>query len=907
MRREDLYDVYVEGYTYPVAINLSEADAENVDLAYRVLQNIDDRIALNTRSNPDDSDISESLHNIENDIRNLIRRDEIPSDKKQLFSLVEGRAKGELSKLHDKRREIQIEILSINLALSTVDKIDGEFSILVNSGVVAKIISSCHQRFSNLLDICTTIEFDNLDASQKTFITNILNACDAFFDITITNNITAFKVTDFCETLVQFQTAPILDKALEIIATSTFTEKIGPHYAPPFFRAILIGTMVDPQIANWLSAGEYNTLYGIFKGTSSQHLNQANVAELVKIAQTRTITPQGLALARSILLSKNDSESQRESPILEAILVKAELISKGNLPSSVPMLVALTAFAISSSTEYSEIIKGNMGANRSAATILKALSQFFKVSHAMTPVDAYEYANVSNAEGKTYITWAFPLIVDYIFSNNHNRTAYQDALHTSRMIREDPEILEEISNFAKELRLKNFVISNVSPLDLSFNHSFSRQDVNTYGLDFNDLVDSSCSIAYIDEIKKISERAFNALFPRNIFSFQNPLHCIFDASMRISDRDFNRPSAKTLAFRKLNIPSQYDGFEVFASTRYNPLTLCGGNPRFWNCCFSAFREARSTALASFLTTQTGYLGSFGFGVPNKASDMDNAGDTFCLTFKEYTQVEFANPEDIDPPSESTVEIKYGVQGIDLYLESPHISKLSESLPDVQGLSIYAIGGNERAQNTYEIPDSYIDKSAEALLSAVKLDVIFGNYTLTANNADYFARADAVVNLTVNSLDTGRSIPEAKVSPVNEAYHEAGEEGDPFTLLALGFAIVSEASQYFNHITIDFDNEGDNALITYDFHGDVQFTVSWDVLQYMFALPTANKFIPFNGTVQFNTSAANKKVCIELLTPTWLSSADRKPLLLGSKLYNSTQLKKLRTPKNGAYLGSQKIL
>ena len=69
----------------------------------------------------------------------------------------------------------------------------------------------------------------------------------------------------------------------------------------------------------------------------------------------------------------------------------------------------------------------------------------------------------------------------------------------------------------------------------------------------------------------------------------------------------------------------------------------------------------------------------------------------------------------------------------------------------------------------------------------------------------------------------------------------------------------------------------------------------------------NAFIPFEGCVCFDTSAKNKAVCMELLTPAWFESANDKPLVRGENEYNQADLIEMRTPKHGAFLGKTQIL
>jgi len=127
---------------------------------------------------------------------------------------------------------------------------------------------------------------------------------------------------------------------------------------------------------------------------------------------------------------------------------------------------------------------------------------------------------------------------------------------------------------------------------------------------------------------------------------------------------------------------------------------------------------------------------------------------------------------------------------------------------------------------------------------------------------------------------------------------------------LGSVSVSSASSIFQSMVVSFDNEGDSAVVGYttlDGAEVPQIEVSWDYLRYMFSFPMGNAFVPFEGSVIFDTSPRNESVCLELLTPSWFESANKKPLVRGDESYDQADLIAMRTPQGGAFIGREQIL
>jgi hypothetical protein len=408
------------------------------------------------------------------------------------------------------------------------------------------------------------------------------------------------------------------------------------------------------------------------------------------------------------------------------------------------------------------------------------------------------------------------------------------------------------------------------------------------------------------EAMRVSEYAdeFDILFPEATYTIPCAMHSAFIGAILSPHKNWNDIS--NYKCRKLEHGNpEWPSIEIYQTSQFNPICLVTGHNDLSDCCMYARGAGSGTAFADFFHTPgVSTLFVFDTKAPNKGNMAyyNRKGDVICLgtVFNAKTYVTLKDANLVS----DTRKLQMIEGDTKLYLQ------YNEPVPytvDSQGSikePLSSLDRWERQKNnalSSELKYDYNDVAKNLILSAIGSDPEL-NYLIAG--VDSFDCSDLSSHVT-SSSKMGVSYR------CNDSLYTDGRQSyeDVRTGL-LGSMQVSNASSTFSVMLVSFDNEGDNVVVGYLDHDNnevPQVEVSWDYLRYMFSFPMGNAFVPFEGCVCFDTSAKNKAVCMELLTPAWFASADEKPLVRGENEYTQADLIEMRTPKGGAFLGKTQIL
>lgn len=897
----ELYDVYVEGQVYPIATDQSLEDAERMDISFNAFRMINARLERSARSNPSGDESIQRLREVQASLLELMPSG-IPDTKKKAVDSVQGREKSLVANLYNEFTLLQVEVLSINLAVSTVDTLGEVYRVFLNSGIVAKLIAARWSRFSKHLGNAESIEFSDLTDSEQNFLTDLLTSCGAFFDIENESSVESFIVDDFCKTLVLFPTDSALDKILKVVSTHTYGGPIMAHYAAPFLKALLIAYFIESDLSVWLATEKrdapFDDVTDIFV-TGNNVLTRNSAKKIMETAQNTPLLTPALKIAFSVFVDKNDSEESFKNPTVLDLFESVGIIpNERERISSKSLYIAYLAFTIAKSQSMEEILGSNLTSLKSSRQIIKILASLLKVAVTMTPTDALEYASGTNVEKKTYLEWAMPVVIDYILSNNWNSETYKSSLHTAKALVADPLLYAQIHKLAEELRRVNwtkFCGSTLLTTQLTSYESFdfAGEVSKNYALDDQ----------FVRTYKPKYPKVFDALFPIDKFYCGNPLHGIFAASLQIDQKLFKNP--KDFGLEELPTTFKYAGFRTYKSIKFHPLSIVGGY--FWDCCLKSFAPAQDLALASFFADNGGYIANFYVSEESVACmALTGCADT---TFKGTLKV----------PSEVSTQIVEGRKGLYLVLTDPRMSIVSQSFennPNEHSVSgVFSLGGSEMGSSGEELSSDVKSQSAQALYISIQRSRYFRRLT-TINPKGvkpYLIPAFDSLNLdgseflNLSGLSEYRNhTKDFKVEREVKAYTETGSEPPVARIVssAYGMLNVNDTNLHFTEMHIEFDDEGDSAVIFYKSMSGTNTepaTVSWEYLQYMFAFAMHSAFVPYEGKLVFHTNGRNVATCRELLFPDWFKSANQKPLHVGNRTLRTKDLIAMRTPAGGAFI------
>jgi len=427
----------------------------------------------------------------------------------------------------------------------------------------------------------------------------------------------------------------------------------------------------------------------------------------------------------------------------------------------------------------------------------------------------------------------------------------------------------------------------------------------------------SFTSSFVDALRQTEHYdTFEELFPNGLFTAPSAISYGFmgailsphagyvNKEFRDSFNDIRMYKCRKLPYNNIERPS----IEVWQTAALNPVCLITGHTQLSNCCMYPKAQGTSASLSDFLHPEAiSTLFVFDLFAKNKGNKayFKQNGDVVCLGTV-YNARTFPTLEDASSKVSKTHNLRMIEGDTKLYLQ------LNEPVP-------YEINPD----GTFETPVSTLDGwelqtgdrklvdsgtlgydpsvvAKEAVYDAITNDpelnyLISGVYNFSSPNSN-----------TVKSSSVGISWS----NNIDSLYTDGGQTYSDVRESFFGSKSVSDASSTFQSMVVSFDNEGDNAVVGYtalDGAEVPQIEVSWDYLRYMFSFPMGNAFVPFEGSVIFDTSPRNESVCLELLTPSWFESANEKPLVRGDESYDQADLIAMRTPQGGAFIGREQIL
>ena len=462
--------------------------------------------------------------------------------------------------------------------------------------------------------------------------------------------------------------------------------------------------------------------------------------------------------------------------------------------------------------------------------------------------------------------------------------------------------------------LNRNVSSDVNPFIADFNQGF-KYHKDGGGLDQNRNLTLDPTFAK-DLIANGFETELDALFPKNSnqeyqFYIPSAAHYGFMGAVLAPYDDFNDLSNYKFTIHE-HSSMEYPSIRVYETAAFNPAVLMTGHTLVSDCCMYPHAWGSSTVLADFIHCNTSTLWVVDMAAKNSMSrvyynnDCDVVVLGTCYLAKTYVTLK-------DPNLVSTEYALSMVEGdTKLFLKyNLPVPYSADKNSGAIGSPLLALDGWETYKGTNPYRDALIgsldygtgygDVAVKLMYNAISNDASL-NFTVSGVYHDKLKDAEGVVGASeyVSNFENNR----------DNVYTDGSQSYSYIREDFLGSTSVADASSVFQNMVVSFDSEGDNAVVGYTaLDGTVvpQVEVSWDYLRYMFSFPMGNAFVPFEGSVIFDTSPRNESVCLELLTPSWFASADEKPLVRGDNSYDQADLIAMRTPQGGAFIGREQIL
>ena len=902
------YEVVLEGRIYPLVTGLSLGDAENVEIATLAATGIRERslsaAQARSRKNPAGDEVAE----IESEIHGILGH--VPETKKNAVKSADKSRKSEIANLYDRLAVKRVEFFGESLADSIRGTMDSQFDVLINEGVVAQLICARFQDFNAVAVDTGRARFEDLSQRDQDYILNIMMFLDLFFDISKTSSVADFTVEAFVNTLAKFQGRKVIKRVTDLLSVGMRedAQRVPVHYAAPYLQAVYLGSQARPGLG-WFADPSmdhsFDTPFQIFIGDhDNQGLDAKSVEAICETLQANTLLAGGTKLALALAQTRADSNLFYESNVVEKIVLATNIMSSEDFRAirNKSHIIALCAIAISSSVSYDTIIANNFGAVRSAQSALKGILRLVG-GVSSTPETALRYARVDIMQGEfdDYLHWCASLIGAYTESKTFNDELWKSSRDRLKMLLDDKSLRRSVSALISEIR-KSRKVGNpkipriqqnkgqwAHPLDFRLGTHIS--DLDNCGYYGNPFEPISAKFRNYCESAGHS-RAFKFVFPEEEFSFKDALQVLFAGSLAVGS--FESVDPREVEFRLLG--SSNSDMPVYMSRRLNPLSLVIGHNDFWNCCFTMWREATSSAVAAYFTGSVGAIVGFAKGVPNfKNYDVIT---TYMTSYQTVKLNYFVS----QPIADRGMSLTRGEERMSLRVLGSLVSDLEEGR-EVRAL---ALGGSEVSiyvkDRTFASSDLCRGRFAEAVMDSPSITRELSTINIGGNLGSAFS------DLSVYAENVGMDCEISDFQPTVDVYGEVGETNPSAAMC--GVAEVTDASGWFSKVEVAFAQNGGDARVTYfDLRGDRVGSVDadWDTLMYMFAVPTAKGFIPFKGSVHFETSPENRGLCEDLILPSGFKSADEKPFVKDGRTFRSRDLIQMRTPRRGVYVSGERVL
>lgn len=541
----------------------------------------------------------------------------------------------------------------------------------------------------------------------------------------------------------------------------------------------------------------------------------------------------------------------------------------------------------------------------------------------------------------TYMRWMSYLYLISNTSKNWGTSTWDEK--PSRMLIEDKDFNDEVTAMIfyirKERTKPNTNYNNKKDNPNPYKGILASEDpmlnpfLNNYELGFNykgyenDKSTRAFDPKFLEAIGKSEHKAtFDALFPTGDWCGPSAIALGFVGAILSPHKNWN----DIRNYKCEHLPHgdvEYPNIEVYATAQFNPVTLVTGHKDMTSCCMYPGAYGRSTIIDDFLHPRPSStllaFDTFGKNKGNKAY-FNNEGDILCLgsIYNARTQPTLKDTSKVS--SEYKLSMVEGDTKLFLRYNEPVPYTIGAN--GVFETPVATLDGFEVCDSGNLVSSSVlgynpVEVSMRCMAAAINSSPKY-NYMISGVLPNYgydwsaFGIEDSSsagisfekVSGTLELVDEMGN--EKRINVADNVYTDASQNYSKVRTGFFGSLDVADASSAFGTMVVSFDNEGDNAVVGYlDLDGNEvpQIEVSWDYLRYMFSFPMGNAFVPFEGCVCFDTSAKNKAVCMELLTPAWFASADEKPLVRGENEYNQADLIEMRTPKHGAFLGKTQIL
>ena len=894
------YEVILDGQLYPVATDLSLRDAENIDIATRASAEI--RAAGSKSSHIRQNPAQDDVVAIELAIGRILGS--VPSTKKEALKAADKKNKSEIANLYDRLAVARVKAFSVSLANSIAATLDTRYDALVNANVTAQLISARYHDF----DISGSARFADLPAKDQDYILNLMLSLDVFFDISDKSNIADFAVESYVNTLAMFQGRKVITRVMTLLSGCMREDapRSHVHYAAPYLHAVYLGSKVDPSLT-WIAEPSADlsleSPFQIFVGNSDNvGLDAESVESICALLQMNTLVSQGVKLALTLALQKKDSHLFFESDTVKDIVIQANLVSAEDFERvrNKSYIIALCAIAISSAAAFDVIIANNFGAVKSAESALKGILQLVG-GVSSTPATALRYANAETLEGEfdNYFHWCAALIGAYTESKSFNSEDWSSSRNRLAQVLDNRDLRAKVSALISEIRKDResggSVIPQIQRLPFSCTPLDQDFKIGMSGLDYGQR--TPISSEFRDYCQNNGHReAFDLVFPKLEFSYRDAVQVLFAGSLLV--KSFARVDTQEVKFKLLG--GLDSGTPVYKSKALNPLCLVMGHDDFWNCCYTLWREATSSATAAYFTDFAGGICGFAKGVSNYKNY-----DVITTHFTSYEAV--AISYDVDSVPAEGMDLHKGAVSMQLVQTGNQVTDLLSSSISSDVMAI-ALGGSEMGKC---IQEGSFSKESARMCAERFVDAILGATSITRRLStigvedlkEYFSEKlayadDFEIECEIVEFDT-----------VEEIYSEVDMDAPPSAAMC-GYAAVIDASNNFSKVVVAFDREGGDARVTYfDLRGNhvVDVDVDWMTLRYFFSFPKGQSFIPFRGSVHFETSVSNRDVCEELILPSWFADADRKPLVRGGRALRRKDLIRMRTPKQGVFISGDRVL
>ena len=914
----EMYDVIVEGYNTPFATDKSFEEAERIDISMTALRDVRDSMRdRNTRMRKNPAS-AEGLQDVESQI--AFHLGFVPSTKKEALKEIRSqdldkRLNSTLAELYNRLDALRIKTLAANISNSVAASLQSDYDLIINSGMVEQIIAARYRRFESLLPQAQSVSFESLNEADQNFVVKNITALEVFFDVSNAEDFAAFNVESYTNTLVLFKSDKLILDVMELLSSVDAEAPILAHFGAPFMQVIYIASEVESDTSKWLNTADRrdSKIKDAFEIFSDRRdvISKRDARSICELLQTGNIVDTAQAAAITILLQKKDSAEVSGSDELKDILIAADVVEDSdNLEDYSPCFkIAALAMTISVNKNRDKILAQNYKALKSAKKALNILRKNFGQPLTVLPIVALDYATCEDLNTfDTYFEWGLDLVYGYMNKQTFNAATWSSCKKRTETLVISQDLLSDTLEYIRKLRtakLRKIVNTPNSPFnpkadlsDFDFNQSSQHSD-------FTD--------EYLDFVKNNNfEKEHAAIFGDKGACITDALQLLWIASMNL--KKFDNPSKKELAFREITVPhSDTDGsYRVFVSRKYNPLSMMLGLSDFWDCCLALWSHATSCASLTFCAdTLHCAVVSFGMNLPNEDKRLNNKGDIVCTVLNTFGAVSIKG-ENVYVPITYSLELVNSPTHIELLLANPDMSVASRQFaanPNAEIKGVYSIGGGERSrEQIYKVPQKYYEESAVVHLKSMKSNsVLFEkSAAIYLKNIKFnFESADRSVGLLLkpealkhtsfaNEISSSMKFTGVKLG--FKAYAELTKGTG--TSMAAGFDFISDAGSAFTKMNVSFQRQGGDASVTYTTKSNAELSldVSWDELRYMFAFPTAPRFVPFGGAVEFESPDAD--ACVELLFPKWFESANKKPLIREGKSYRAEDLIALRTPKGG---------